>query len=292
MAIDQLQAKIKKTGCPIILDLSFPFDMVPPCLHDSNRTATEDYVDYCKKLLTEMKGMMPAVRFKFLHFALNGAQGLAVLADLLKTASSLGYFTMVDIPGVMSASEAELASQQFWKNDSSLNCDALLISAYPGSDIVKPFIPFCEKQKKDLFVAVKTPNKSSSELQDLLNGNRTVHIAAADYVNRYRSGLIGKNGYSHVAVSASAVSGDSIKILRAKYPNLFIMLDGIETSGGNAKNCSFAFDKLGRGAIVSAGNSVTAAWMQDEGSSEDFVTAAKESLQKLNNRLSRYIKIL
>lgn len=108
----------------------------------------------------------------------------------------------------------------------------------------------------------------------LLTGSRTVHMAAADYVNRFSAGVIGKYGYSRIGIAASATVGDSIKMLRSKYPQMFILGDGMDLSGANAKNASYGFSELGRGAVVCVGNSVTCAWKEEEYQGMDFVQAA------------------
>ena len=54
-----------------------------------------------------------------------------------------------------------------------------------GSDVLKPYMAAIKSVNKDIFVVLRTANKSASELQDLLAGSRLVHMAAADHVNRY-----------------------------------------------------------------------------------------------------------
>lgn len=103
-----------------------------------------------------------------------------------------------------------------------------------------------------MFVAARTGNKSAPELQDLLCGSRLVHTVAVDLINRFAPEAVGKLGYSRIGALTAASSAESLRSLRGKYPRVF--------SGGrlrfpsaNAKNCSYAFDRLGHGAVVCAG---------------------------------------
>ena len=171
-------------------------------------------------------------------------------------------------------------------------CDALVISGYLGSDVIKPFLPYCKKGKKDLFVVVRTANKSASELQDLLAGSRNVHIAAADHVNRYGADTAGKFGYTQVGVLAAASSADSLRTLRSKYPRLFLLLDGFDYPNANAKICSNAFDKFGHGAAACSGSGIVSAWKDAESDGRDYLEHAKAAAERMKKNLTRYITFL
>ena len=290
MAIDILQNKIKKQGRTLMLDLSIKADEVPPVLLQASAGPVDACRDYSRKLLQGLKTQISAVRFRLLHFALMGEKGISLLSELLKYASSQGYYTLLDIPGLMSEEDAAFSAGRIWGEDGIFPCDGVVVSAYPGSDVIKPFLPYCQEQKKDVFVAVRTPNRSAPDIQNLLAGSRTVHMAAADNVNRYGGTTIGKFGYSRVGILAAATAGDSVKMLRAKYPGLFMIVDGLDCSGANARNCSYGFDRMGHGAIVCLGSSVTSAWKEDSG--EDYLLAAVSSAQKARKRIERYVTVL
>ncbi|MDY4754019.1 MAG: hypothetical protein SO355_01565 [Candidatus Faecousia sp.] len=292
MAIDLLQAKMKKLNNALMVDLSVEPESLPEEVLHAHQDSCDAYEDFCVRLLNGLKGSVAAVRFSLIYFAFYGDRGISLLSNLMKLASSLGYYTLLDAYGISSAASAKHSADSIWGADSRLQCDGILISGYFGSEIIKPFLPYCENKKKDLFVLVRSPNKSSSEIQDLLAGSRTVHMAAADYVNRFGASTVGKYGYSRVGIAASATVGDSVKMLRAKYPQLFIILDGLDATGANAKNASYGFNSLGHGAIGCVGNSVTCAWKNPEFQGMDFVQAAVASAQKHQRKIDRYISIL
>lgn len=292
MAIDKLQSRIRKSKCPLMVDLSVLPEHIPQHLLASGRELTEAVGEYLPELLNALKGSVPAVRFSFTAFALMGHDGLGLLSDLLRKSVAMGFYTALDIPEMASAAMAGYVAEKIWGEGSAFPCDALVISAYPGSDVIKPFIPVCADQKKDLFVTVRTSNKSASELQDLLTGSRLVHEAAADYVNRFSAEQAGKSGFSRVAIAASATSAESLRNLRMKYPKLFILVDGLDVSGANAKNCAAAFDKLGHGAIVCAGSAVAAAWQKAGNDGSQYAADAQAAAERYVKNLSRYATIL
>lgn len=291
MSIDRLQDRIRKVKNPTMLELSLSLSQLPPSYHP-DLSAPERYASYCADILEALKGKLWAVRFGFASFALLGPKGLEKLSELLRQASKLGYYVALDAPGILSAQDAQLTAEALFGEDSLFPCDGVVVPAYPGSDVWKPFLPYCQSGKKDLFVAVRTATRSAPELQDLVTGSRLVHMAAADQVNRYGGELVGKMGYSSVSVLASAPSAESLRAIRAKYPRLFILVDGYDLPGGNAKNCAAAFDKLGHGAAVCAGTSITRAWARDEGTGEDALEQAIAAADRIKKNIGRYITVL
>ncbi len=288
MSVDLLQEKIRKTKNPaVVVFEAFP-EWIPPRLLDECGVPQALETLYTE-LLSRMKGHVGAVRFGFGSFALLGVEGLSTLSRLLGEAKRQGYYVLLDAPETLSALAAKNAAASFAAQDTLYPCDGFVVSSYLGSDILSGYLPLC-KQGKSLFVVVRTANRSAPEMQDLLSGGRLVHTAAADIVNRLGESRIAKCGFSHVGVLASASSADSLRSLRGKYPKLFLLLDGYDYPNANAKNCSYAFDKLGHGAAACAGASVVAAWSGSENA--DYAEAAVEALQRMKKNLTRYITVL
>lgn len=291
MSVDVLQEKIRKTKNPSMVELCLTPAELPPHLLEGSTPAAA-YGVYCKELLAGLKGIVPAVRVSFSSFALLGGEGLNVLSEVLKTAGAEGYYVVLDAPEILSPRSAAATAEAVFGAESIYPCDGLIIPGYLGSDIIKPFLGYCKDGKKDIFVVARTANKSASELQDLLSGSRLVHAAAADHVNRYGADTAGKFGYTRVGILAAASSAESLRNLRAKYPKLFMLLDGTDYPNANAKNCSHAFDKFGHGAVAVLGTSVTCAWKQAESDGSDFVTHGVAAAERMKKNLTRYVTVL
>ena len=292
MSIDVLQEKIRKSKCPIMLELAASVSELPPCILSESTCAAEAYARVCRELLDAMKGVVPAVRVSFSSFALLGAEGLTQLTSILKYAKKLGYYVTLDAPEILGVRAAQRTADILFAGDSPFPCDALVLLSYLGTDCVRPFLDFCKNDKKDIFVAIRTANRTASELQDLLAGGRLVHIAAADLVSRCADGMVGKYGYSPVGIMSAANAPDSLRTLRAKYPRLFLLVDGYSAVGANAKNCGYAFDKLGHGAIVCGGGSILRAWQQAQSDGSDYTRQSQLCVERMKRNLSRYITIL
>ncbi len=285
MSVDVLQDKIRKLKNPSMLELALSVQELP----EGFARDAAGYGAFCRELLAGLKGLLPAVRFSFASFALAGAEGLSELSGLLRFARETGFYVLLDAPEIWSVSVAELVAQTLFGEESGYPCAGLVISGYLGSDAMKPFLPYCKSGKKDIFVVARTANKSAPELQDLLSGTRLVHMAAADHVNRYGGESVGKSGYSRVGVMAGASSAESLRNIRTRYPKLFLLVEGYDYPNANAKNCSYAFDKFGHGAVVCGGKSITCAWKESE---EAWLPAAMDAAERMKKNLTRYVSIL
>lgn len=292
MSIDMLQERIRKLKNPSVIDFGVTPEHLPQHLLDEEGSVLLAYCRFCRELMQGMKDLVPAVRFSFATFALMSPEGPAKLSGLLRDASEMGFYVLLDGPAVLSPWDADRTASWCFREGSAYPCDGLVISPYIGSDAIKPFLPYCRDAQKDLYLIIRTANKSAPELQDLLTGSRLMHIAAADLVNRYGEGIVGKHGYSRVCAMASASAPNSLRELRAKYKQVFLLVDGLDYPSGNAKNCSYAFDKFGHGAAVCAGPSVTAAWLANETDGSNYVAQAVQAVERMKKNITRYITVL
>ncbi len=289
MSMDYLQERIRKLKSPLIVDLSVKMEHIPAHIRDG-REEKEAYAQFLRELLDGLQKSCPGVRLSFDRFALMGA--LEELSELLQQAMRLGYYVLLEGPAVLSPWAAEAAAQTLFAQDGRYPCHGMILSPWIGTDAIKPFLPYCREQGKSVFFAVRSANKTAPELQDLMTGTRLAHVAAADIVNRCGESIFGKCGYSHIGALTAASNGASVSGLRSKYKRMFLLVDGIDYPGGNAKNCSFAFDRLGHGAAVCAGPDVTAAWLREETDGSDYVELAEKAVERLKGNVARYISIL
>ncbi len=283
MSVDKLQKKIRKMKSPIIVDMTMTEEELPPCILAEEKLFLPAYEKYCTELMEGLREIVPAVRFDFGCFAIGGTEGLNTLERLLNLARKLDYYVLLD--GLSSDKVAVVRVAM------NMPCDALTLSPYLGSDNIKTYIECLKEVDKSLFVTLRTPNRSASEIQDLMTGSRLVHQAAADILSRLGEPLTGKCGYTEIAATGAANAPDSLRHLRNKYNRLFLLVDGYDYSNANAKNCSYAFDQFGHGAAVCSGTGITAAW-KERTDDENYTEAAVEATQKMQKNILRYITIL
>ena len=287
MSMDVLKNKIRKLRNPSALTIAPTLDALPPSYLAEYESPIQGMGAYCRKALEALKGQLPAVKVSFGAFSLLGPEGLTELQRVLDAAKELGYYVILDWQRQEDEASAKAAAKLIlsgglWK------CDAVVLSCYPGSGSVKPYILEANKEKKDVYVVLKTAGKSGSELQDLQTGGRTVYTAAADLLARWGDQTMERCGYSRVAAVGSASHSRSLQLLREKYPKLFLLVDGLEAGNANARNASFAFDNLGGGALVCC--NLLTAWIENPANDpiEEVVAAA----QLMKRNVTTYVTVL
>lgn len=279
MSIDALQNKIRKLKNPSCVYLNHVPELVPEGMEAEA---------YLCALLAGLKDLVPAVRIRPSSFWLPGGGGEGAFDAVMRKAREQGYYVILDWRYLDGPEEAKAAAAQAFGKD--WDFDAAIICGYAGTDVIKPWFKAAGK-KKDVYVVVKTANKSGSELQDLQTGGRFVYTAGADLVSRMGDTAVERCGYSRLAVMAGAYHAGSLKTLREKYPRLFLLVDGLDQPGCNAKNASYAFDRLGHGALVCAGGSIVGAWREAE-EGTDPIAAAVEAAERMKRNLTRYVTVL
>ncbi len=292
MSIHKLQEKIRKTKAPLMAELCAGREQLPPHLLEQEGAFLPAYIRFCQELMEALQEEVPALRLSFNRFAMLGPQGLAALSGLTETAKRLGYYVLLDIPDMHSPLDGAAMADAFFHPECPWYFDGLAVGAYCGSDALRELTKALGQTEKDLFVLVRTANRSASDLQDLLTGGRLVHTAAADLVCRYTGALVGKSGYSRVAAVGSATAPDSLRAMRSGRKELFLLADGLDLPGANAKNCAYAFDRLGHGAIACVGAGVAAAWKMESSDGTDYTQWARKAAVRFKNNLSKYITIL
>lgn len=290
--MEKLQKQIRKLKNPSMLYFSADKEQIPPDYLQNSDDPIKAYCAYTRDLLIGLKDLVPAVRFGFGSFALLGPEWLAALGELLRLAREHGFYVLLDAPEMWSPRQAGLAADGLMCSEGIWKFDGLFLPCYMGSDILKPFVDKAKSGERDIFIAARTANKSATEIQDLLTGSRLVSTAVADMAKRLGENLIGRSGYSRIGVVGPATSADTLAALRSKYTAMFLLIDGFDYSGANAKICANAFDKLGHGAVACAGNSIVAAWKDSDLYNPDPVEQAVLAAERMKKNISRYVTIL
>ena len=306
MSIDLLQSKIRKLKTPILVGLDPTAELIPPelladataRLGNTPEALADSYLRFCKGLLDALKKAVPAVKVQAACFEAIGWQGVRAMQEVLAYAKKLGYYVLLETMrtdvGHIAAITADsvfggvpLGEERYWPYP----CDGLVLNGYLGSDGIRPYLPYLKGENpKNIFVVVKSSNRSSAEVQDLLSGDRVIHTAMADLTLRWSMDLFGKCGYGEVGAVVGLSSPTAIQALRKRYDTLFFLVPGYGAQGGVAKHASYAFDRLGHGAIVCASRSIIGAWREQAG--VDYPEAALAAVEKMKKQLENYVRVL
>ncbi|MCX7922947.1 MAG: orotidine-5'-phosphate decarboxylase [Clostridia bacterium] len=280
MFIDTLIEKIQEKKNPSVIGLDPKIDYVPNTLRENAfkeygvniKGAAEAILEFNKKLIDAIYDVVPAVKPQLAYYEMYGLEGLRAFNETVKYAKDKGLVVIADGKRNDIGSTAEAYSSAYLgkvvidkeEKQGVFDVDALTVSPYLGYDGIKPFIDDCTKFNKGIFVLVKTSNKSSGQLQDLLTQDgKSIYEVMAGYVEDWGKNLKGKYGYSSVGAVVGATYPNQAKILRKIMKSAYILVPGYGAQGGTAKDAAHSFNGDGLGAIINASRSVMCAYQSE-----------------------------
>lgn len=280
MFIDRLIDKINEMHNPTLIGLDPKIDFVPSFIKEKSfkeygvnlKGVCEAILEFNKKIIDAVYDIVPAVKPQLAYYEMYGLEGLRVFYETVAYAGGKGMLVVVDGKRNDIGSTAEAYSTAYLGKtaidgelrEPVLDADALTVNPYLGYDGIKPFLDDCRNYGKGIFILVKTSNKSSGQVQDLLTEQgRSIYEIMADYVDEWGKGLVGKYGYSSVGAVVGATYPNQAKVLRKIMKHAYILVPGYGAQGGTAMDVAHSFQSDGLGAIVNASRSLMCAYQSD-----------------------------
>ncbi len=301
MSIDILIDKIKEKNNPSVVGLDPRIEYVPQYIRDtfynefgkSLEGAAQAILEFNIKLIDALWDVIPAVKPQSAYYEMYGIEGLKVLHETIRYAQSKGLYVITDVKRNDIGSTAEAyAAAYLGKTEiedmqiDAFGSDGITINPYLGTDGIQPFIDACSQYQKSAFVLVKTSNKSSGEIQDLVVHNETIYEKVAQLVNEWGKSSMGQKGYSHIGAVVGATYPQQAAKLRALMPNAYFLVPGYGAQGGTAKDVANCFNPDGLGAIVNSSRGIICAYMKAQCSEQDFALAAREAAIRMREEIS------
>lgn len=275
--INQLTAKIQKTGAPIVVGLDPMLKYVPEHIKakafeqfgETLEGAAEAIWQFNKGIVDAVCDLVPAVKPQIAMYEQFGIPGLSAFAKTVAYCKEKGLVVIGDIKrgdiGSTSSAYAvghlgkvTVGSKSYYGFDE----DFVTVNPYLGSDGVKPFIDVCKEEKKGIFVLVKTSNPSSGEFQDRVIDGSPLYEHVGKMVDEWGRECMG-DAYSYVGAVVGATYPEMGKVLRDIMPKAYILVPGYGAQGGKGKDLTHFFNKDGLGAIVNSSRGIIAAYQSD-----------------------------
>ena len=273
--INVLTEKIKKLEAPIVVGLDPTMKFVPEHIKkqafneygETMKGAAEAIWLFNRGIVDAVCDLVPAVKPQiamYEQFGVEGMEkGLIVIGDIKRgdigstsDAYAVGHLGQVQVGDTMCHGFDE---------------DFATVNPYLGSDGVKPFIEVCKKEKKGLFILVKTSNPSSGEFQDRLvlpegstdaSKARPLYEVVGEKVAEWAADHMGES-YSYIGAVVGATYPEMGKILRRIMPKSYILVPGYGAQGGKGKDLKHFFNEDGLGAIINSSRGIIAAYQQE-----------------------------
>ncbi len=293
--INKLVDRIKELEAPIVVGLDPTLAILPKHLLEREikergetlEAAAEAIWQFNKGIIDAVCDLVPAVKPQVAMYEQFGIPGLSVFKRTIDYCKEKGLIVIGDVKrgDIGSTSEAyaigHLGKVHIGnKMLSGFDEDFITVNPYFGTDGIKPFIGVCKKEKKGIFVLVKTSNESSGEFQDQEINERRLYECVADKVAEWGEALMGHT-YSYVGAVIGATYPRMARELRGMIPNTFFLVPAYGAQGATAKDVKEAFHKDGTGAVVNSSRGIIAAYKQQkyqEFGEEGFADAAREAV--------------
>ncbi len=302
--INTLTEKIKKLEAPIVVGLDPTMKFVPEHIKkqafaeygETRKGAAEAIWLFNKGIVDAVCDLVPAVKPQIAMYEQFGVEGVQAFQRTVAYCKEKGLVVIGDIKrgDIGSTSEAYAVGHLGQVQVGETMCrgfeeDFATVNPYLGSDGVKPFIEVCKKEKKGLFILVKTSNPSSGEFQDRLvlpegstdaSKARPLYEVVGEKVAEWAADHMGET-YSYIGAVVGATYPEMGKILRQIMPKSYILVPGYGAQGGKGKDLKHFFNEDGLGAIVNSSRGIIAAYQQEayaKYGSENYADASRAAV--------------
>lgn len=267
---DALTARIRQTS-PVCVGLDPDLAKMPEGIERDEIGAA----DFCRGIIDSVADVAACVKPQLAYFELMGWQGMKVFWEVCSYAKAKGLIVIADGKRNDIGSTCDAYAEAYLGADTPV--DALTVSPYLGSDGITPFINAAVKNKKGVFVLVKTSNSSSGELQDLPIGDEVVHEHLAQLTESWGMHHIGpETNLSCVGAVVGATYPEEMKYLRTLMPHIPFLIPGYGAQGAMAEDVRYGFHVDGTAAIVNSARGIIYA-----SSGTDWREAARAAAEKM-----------
>ena len=305
--INRLVDKIRKLNAPIVVGLDPMLSYIPEHIlknafsefGETPEGAAEAVFQFNKEIVDHVYDLVPAVKPQIAMYEQFGVPGMAAFEKTVSYCQSRDLIVIGDIKrgDIGSTSEAyaagHLGSVQIGSGVfSGFHEDFATVNPYLGSDGVKPFLKVCAKEKKGIFVLVKTSNPSSGEFQDRIAEGKPLYELVGEKVAEWAGSLMG-DSYSYVGAVVGATYPEMGAVLRKIMPKSYILVPGYGAQGGKGADLVNFFNEDGLGAIVNSSRGIIAAYRQEKYAQygpENFAEASRAAVIDMAEDIRRALE--
>ena len=302
--INRLVERIKATNAPIVVGLDPTLKLMPNFLKEKNFKehganligAARAIVEYNKGIVDAIADLVPCVKPQIAMYEQFGVEGVIAFKETVDYCHSKGLIVLGDIKrgDIGSTSEAYAVGHLSGVEIEGVKYegfgeDFATVNPYLGIDGIKPFMDVCRKEKKGIFVLVKTSNPSSGEFQDRLIDGKPLYEQVAMKVAEWGADLMG-DSYSYVGAVVGATYPEMGAAMRKVMPKAYILVPGYGAQGGTADGLRPFFNEDGLGAIVNSSRGIIAAYQQEKYKSfgeTGYADAARQAVIDMREDINR-----
>lgn len=294
MVIDRLIEEIKRKKNPCIVGIDPEWSKLPDCYKSDAVTEVDAILNWATDVIDAVADIVPAVKPQMAFFEVFGAEGVRVHQQIVRHARSRGLLVVDDSKRNDIGNTARAYAHAHLAKNGPINADFLTVSPFLGTDSMQPFIDTAVKERKGIFVLVKTSNPGSIEISEAVNSRgESVSSWLAKWVNSVGESCIGQSGYSSIGAVVGATFPDEARRLRTTMKNSFFLVPGYGAQGGSAADVVPCFNEDGLGAVVSSSRGVLyrhLATSEYDGSRAMYLDIVRKSAAEMRDAVYRELR--
>ncbi|MCH2162142.1 MAG: orotidine-5'-phosphate decarboxylase [Phycisphaerales bacterium] len=261
---DRLAARLD-AAAPICVGLDPVAERMPEAFR--NLAPLEAIGAFCDGVLGAISGMVPCVKIQSACFERYGASGVALLEQVINTASGNGFEVILD----NKRGDIGITAEHYAAAALGAGAHWVTLNGYLGEDAIRPFLD----ADLGVFVLVRTSNPSANHLQSTATADGgTIASKVAEMVSGLGADCTGERGISSVGAVVGANKTDDARSLREIMPDQPFLLPGYGAQGGGADGVQAALRPDRRGVLVTASRSVIYAEVEGDEAWTDAVHRA------------------
>ena len=202
--------------------------------------------EFCLRLIDACAPHACAFKPNSAFFERNGAQGIAVLREVIAAVPE-------GIPVILDAKRGDISSTTEAYAHAvfdTLGAHALTASPYLGADSLAPFL---QRAERGAFVLCKTSNPGADELQALPAEGEPLYLRVARKARTW-------SRHENLGLVVGATDAHALARVRAAVPDVWFLAPGVGAQGGNLEAALQAgLRPDGMGMLVSASRSIAGA---------------------------------
>ena len=218
---DALQQAVEQVGTPLGIGLDPHLDKLPLFLRETYENTTGDeffdaaaqaVLQFNELIIQAVHGKVAAIKPQFAFYEQLGSFGWAALEATCQLAREAELLIIGDAKRGDISSTGAAYARAILDPNGPLNCDAVTLNPWMGTDTLDPFLGYCTEHGKGIFVLVRTTNPYSSYLQH--HGTPKASEALAQRLQEIGVRYQGTSGFSSIgAVIGTSAAEEAQKII-------------------------------------------------------------------------------
>jgi uridine monophosphate synthetase len=223
-----------------------------PHASDLKEPSAASALDFCLNLVKQTAPCAAAFKPNAAFFEVFGAEGWAALKQVIDAIRDESNRLGSKIPVILDAKRGDIAStaEAYAKSAFDfLGADCITLSPYLGKDSIDPFLG---ESEKGVFLLCKTSNPGSGDLQDIaLSNGDLLYEHVAKLAQTW-------NAKNNIGLVVGATHIDAMKRVRAAAPDLWFLVPGVGTQGGDLESAMRAgLRQDGRGMLINVSRGIS-----------------------------------